>query len=72
MCPQGLGALGCPWGPVARPWWPGRRSPLLSLWWVCCLLQSAGTPWISTRTKGSTMELPFSLFSLGSCCAVIT
>lgn len=50
----------------------GQHSPLLSLWWVCCLAQSAGIPWISTRTKGSTMELPLSLFSLGSCCAVIT
>lgn len=66
-------ALECPHGAQGVP--GGARcqhSPLLSLWWVCCLAQSAGIPWISTRTKGSTMELPLSLFSLGSCCAVIT
>lgn len=74
--PGGWGALEHSWGsgcPGVSPGVPRcQHSPLLSLWWVCCLAQSAGIPWISTRTKGSTMELPLSLFSLGSCWAVIT
>ncbi len=40
--------------------------------WVFARALSMETPWISTQTCGSTMELGLSVFILGSCWAEIT
>lgn len=45
--------------------------PLFSMYLVSCLAWSTGTPWISTRTRGSTMESSLML-TLGSCWPLIT
>lgn len=45
--------------------------PLLSMRCVLSLALSIATPWISTHTCGSTMELAFSVLIFGSCCADI-
>lgn len=39
--------------------------------WVLFLELSIATPWISTHTCGSTIELAFSVLIFGSCCADI-
>lgn len=50
-----------------------KRSlvPLFSMYLVSCLAWSSGTPWISTLTKGSTIESSLML-TLGSCWPLIT
>lgn len=45
--------------------------PLFSMCLVSCLAWSIGTPWISTLTRGSTMESSLML-TLGSCWPLIT
>lgn len=45
--------------------------PLFSMYLVSCLAWSKGTPWISTLTKGSTIESSL-ILTLGSCWPLIT
>lgn len=47
-------------------------SPLFSMYLVSWCAWSTGTPWISTRTRGSMMAPSLLLATLGSCCPLIT
>lgn len=49
-----------------------RAVPLLLMRWVLARALSIDTPWISTQTWGSTMELGLSVLILGNCWAEIT
>lgn len=55
-------------GPLVPPW----GSPLFSMYLVSWRAWSAGTPWISTRTRGSMTAPSLLLATLGSCCPLIT